>query len=117
MRHKIMGIVPGAGGDALYGVSKGCVWIGGLLHKRTRQQTAEKTQAISKMRRRAAKKFSEEEIAMKTYLTPEMKIVKLELSDIITDSTKGETPVADTVISGSGSFWTPGQGGGGLNEE
>ncbi len=50
---------------------------------------------------------------MKEYLTPEMKIVNLELSDIITDSTyKGETNVPDTVNSGSDLFWNPGQGGG-----
>lgn len=75
-----------------------------------------KRRQFQKMRQCAAKEFLEEEIAMKEYLTPEMKIVKLELSDIITDSTfKGETNVPDTVNSGSDLFWNPGQGGGSGN--
>ena len=53
--------------------------------------------------RRAAKN-SEKEIAMKDYLTPEMKFIRLMLSDVIegsatVNSYKGETLQADTLIS------------------
>ena len=70
-----------------------------LLHTRAAGQ--QRTQNGSSG---AAIHFTEEEIAMKEYFTPELEVLKLYFSDIVTESLTanymGETNVNDHVVQG-----------------